>query len=244
MPKPATLPRWATDLTNNDAPSAGQANTGWTPGQTGVSDYDNYIKYWTYKWCEWLNGIVAGGSDQLIQMTTAGEVTASNTLAADLTVNGATGITVANNVNIGGKFTFTTDRTITIPLTAAMNYGGGGVGNWGFQVNQGTWDVNTSGSLYVPVVVEDGYRITNFRVYVRKNSTSGTGLFAALRQTTKAGGSASDVAGATASNTDNSPGQVIISPAVAFNHTISSTHSYYIAIQSDTGDTNDSIFAV
>lgn len=53
--KPATLPRWATDLTNNDAPSSGQMDTGWTPGQTGVSDYDNYIKYWTYKWVEWLN---------------------------------------------------------------------------------------------------------------------------------------------------------------------------------------------
>lgn len=64
MPKPVTLPRWATDLTNNDAPSAGQMNTGWTPGQTGVSDYDNYIKYWTYKWIEWFD-FMNGGTQVL-----------------------------------------------------------------------------------------------------------------------------------------------------------------------------------
>lgn len=53
--KPGTLPRWATDQTNNDAPSSGQKDTGWTPNQDGVSDYDNWVKYWTYKWIEWLN---------------------------------------------------------------------------------------------------------------------------------------------------------------------------------------------
>ncbi len=53
--KPATKPRWATDQTNNDAPSSGQMDTGWTPGQTGVSDYDNWVKYWSYKWIEWLD---------------------------------------------------------------------------------------------------------------------------------------------------------------------------------------------
>lgn len=91
MPKPATLPRWATDLTNNDAPSAGQMNTGWTPGQMGVSDYDNYIKYWTYKWVEWLNnGIVAGGSNQLVQILTTGELSSSNTLLAAFIANALT----------------------------------------------------------------------------------------------------------------------------------------------------------
>lgn len=54
MAKPAILPRWSTDLSNMTAPSSGQMDTGWTPGQDGVSDYDNYIKYWTYKWLEWL----------------------------------------------------------------------------------------------------------------------------------------------------------------------------------------------
>lgn len=57
--KPATLPRWATNLTNNDTPSSGQMDTGWTPGQDGVSDYDNYIKYWSYKWFEYLNTFVS-----------------------------------------------------------------------------------------------------------------------------------------------------------------------------------------
>lgn len=53
--KPTTLPRWSTDMSNMTAPSSGQMDTGWTPNQDGVSDYDNYIKYWTYKWVEWLD---------------------------------------------------------------------------------------------------------------------------------------------------------------------------------------------
>jgi hypothetical protein len=53
--KPSTTPAWATDVTNNDEPSAGQKATGWTPGQTGVSDYDNWWKKLAYDWIEYLD---------------------------------------------------------------------------------------------------------------------------------------------------------------------------------------------
>lgn len=53
--------RWATDGTNNSAPSASQRNTGWTPGQDGVSDYDNVCKHEAYKWAAYLDaGILEG----------------------------------------------------------------------------------------------------------------------------------------------------------------------------------------
>ena len=50
-----TLARWATDNTNNTPPAGGQRDTGWTPGQTGVSDYDNEIKRQLYFWALYLN---------------------------------------------------------------------------------------------------------------------------------------------------------------------------------------------
>lgn len=84
MPKPATLPRWATDLTNNDAPSSGQMDTGWTPSQTGVSDYDNWVKYWTYKWIEWIDAGVLTGTD----------------------------LTLTGNLVVGGTVTVTGDTTV------------------------------------------------------------------------------------------------------------------------------------
>lgn len=47
--------RWATDETNNTPPSSGQRDTGWTPGQDGVSDYDNVLKLEAYKWFQYLS---------------------------------------------------------------------------------------------------------------------------------------------------------------------------------------------
>lgn len=91
MPKPVTLPRWATDLTNNDAPSSGQMDTGWTPGQTGVSDYDNYVKYWTYKWIEWLD---AGNLGDM----TFEDIIATTVTTSALDVTGATTYTGVANV--------------------------------------------------------------------------------------------------------------------------------------------------
>lgn len=82
MSKPATKPRWATDLTNNTAPSSGQQDTGWTPGQDGTSDYDNWAKYWTYKWIEWLDGLVVPGADaRSLWLNSAGELEAGKSTA-------------------------------------------------------------------------------------------------------------------------------------------------------------------
>jgi hypothetical protein len=47
--------RWATDETNNDAPSSGQRDTGWTPGQIAVSDYFNVLGLEAYKWFLYLS---------------------------------------------------------------------------------------------------------------------------------------------------------------------------------------------
>lgn len=57
MPKPASLPRWATDETNNDEPASGQKDTGWTPGQVAISDYFNWYQKLVYDWTVYLDGL-------------------------------------------------------------------------------------------------------------------------------------------------------------------------------------------
>lgn len=111
MPKPGTLPRWATDLTNNDAPSAGQMDTGWTPGQTGVSDYDNYIKYWTYKWIEFINPLF--GTNALIEPSTTFWQPA---LASGPLTSSVTHITAAGGgvVSTAGSATFVNVATANL----------------------------------------------------------------------------------------------------------------------------------
>lgn len=56
--KPTTLPEWASDGTNNTEPTSTQKDTGWTPGQDGVSDYDNWYKELVYRWVQYLSDLV------------------------------------------------------------------------------------------------------------------------------------------------------------------------------------------
>lgn len=106
--KPATLPRWATDLTNNTAPSSGQQDTGWTPSQDGVSDYDNWAKYWTYKWIEWLDDGDVSFRDLSVSGSTVYTGSVSKTLSASTTyqnvdfVGGGSNLTNVYQVNITG----------------------------------------------------------------------------------------------------------------------------------------------
>jgi hypothetical protein len=56
--------RWATDETNNTAPSSGQKDTGWTDGQVAVSDYFNVLGFEAYKWFQYLSdGNFTGATD-------------------------------------------------------------------------------------------------------------------------------------------------------------------------------------
>ena len=53
--KPTDLPVWGTDLSNETTPSAGQQDTGWTPGQLADSSFDNWYKRIVAEWIDWLN---------------------------------------------------------------------------------------------------------------------------------------------------------------------------------------------
>jgi hypothetical protein len=53
--KPAEVPEWGTDLSNDTAPSSGQQLTGWTPDQLDVTSYDNWYKARASLWMNYLN---------------------------------------------------------------------------------------------------------------------------------------------------------------------------------------------
>lgn len=110
MPKPALeSTRWATDETNNTAPSSGQRDTGWTVGQDGVSDYDNSLKKAYYDWFEWLDA------------ETFGDVT----IEGSTTFTGTTAITLSASVNDADpQGDGTTDglRTLEVTPSASNNW--------------------------------------------------------------------------------------------------------------------------
>lgn len=146
--KPAALPRWASDESNNTEPSSGQKDTGWTPGQDGVSDYDNWIKFLTYQWCEYLSdGAFTGGisvADGLTtdDLTVTDDLTATDLVVTnDLHVQGDTELD--GNLQVDGDITLPTggvvltvgsvvavnlrhtgDRTMMVPVCTAIDYQG------------------------------------------------------------------------------------------------------------------------
>ena len=121
--KPVTLPRWSTDMSNMTAPSSGQQDTGWTPGQDGISDYDNWAKFWTYKWIEYindgdiaLNNVAVGGTLDVTALTSlngglavTGDITGTGKLDVDGLVEGsALYFTVAVPIIIPGATFYST----------------------------------------------------------------------------------------------------------------------------------------
>ena len=70
--------RWATDETNNTAPSSGQKDTGWTPGQVAISDYFNVLGNEAYKWFSYLNDGYLTGAFGLATSISPSAITGAN----------------------------------------------------------------------------------------------------------------------------------------------------------------------
>lgn len=85
-------PEWASDETNNTEPSATQKQTGWTPGQDGVSDYDNWWKREANRHLTWLYGRVGAGTLVMYPRTSGRPADSTKPWAA---VNGG-GVSGAN----------------------------------------------------------------------------------------------------------------------------------------------------
>lgn len=113
--------RWATDETNNTAPSGGQRDTGWTPNQIAVSDYFNVLAFEAYSWFLYLSDgdlvgdhsitgalDVSGAVDFGDDLNVDGDVTIGGSLTGDLDVTGAlTAVSVS-----GSDYVTTTEGDI------------------------------------------------------------------------------------------------------------------------------------
>lgn len=120
--KPVTLPRWSTDQTNMTPPSSGQMDSGWTPGQDGVSDYDNWAKFWTYKWIEWLND----GDISFKNLTVTAGTTFNASHAVTLTGGASLPPPVTSNLDVrGGGLNLTDVYEVRLSKTSSYAALGG-----------------------------------------------------------------------------------------------------------------------
>lgn len=120
MPKPASLPEWASDGTLIVEPAAGLKATGWSNATRPPAKYMNWYMEKVYRWCEYLDsGALEGnhsveGNFSTISggtMTVAGLLTASAGIST--TTLTASGLTTAAAITASGLITGTLGITIS-----------------------------------------------------------------------------------------------------------------------------------
>lgn len=221
MPKPATLPAWATDGTNNDEPSAGQKATGWTPGQTGVSDYDNWYKKLVYDWCSYLNSGALEGNHSI-----DGTLTVEDSIEVDAITAPTTGLlAVDGDIETNGVYYFQGVQTLTIP--SSMMYSSDNT------KGHNVWLLNASGvAVYAPIVLPVGAVILDWRCYFQKN-TANTNVVDFQVNHSISGVDTGQ--GDAVSESGNATGNVTVSPVAAQSITIVAGRSYHLEIDSPGG---------
>ena len=128
--------RWATDESNNTAPSSGQRDTGWTPGQLAVSDYFNVLSFEAFQWFAFFDAIF--GTDGSITLPTDEHLTLQGTGelkhgTRSLHLNVIEGITNGGTFSVGSN-------------------------------NTGAWTSSGAGDvLVIPLPVLTGWRLTSVR---------------------------------------------------------------------------------
>lgn len=146
--------RWATDLTNNTAPSSGQRDTGWTPNQVAVSDYFNVLANEAYKWFQWLDD---------------GDLT-----VGDLTVDNLhvlNDVDIDDDLNVDGDFTLDGDfhhgsRIMLMPLSfGTLAYSSGSVAKGTLGDNTYTFIDTGATAVWKVAPLSVGDRVTTIRVY-------------------------------------------------------------------------------
>ncbi len=140
-------------------------------------------------------------STKVLQISSTGEVTASNTL-----------------VDVG----FSTERQRVFSPAVYLDKNG----THSFDLNVPRWQLAASTNLIVvPLTVETGEELTDFTVYATKQSDATNTLTATLYRVDSAGSSVTAVA--SASSNANNPGNISLSPA-SFSETVADNGSSYV----------------
>lgn len=167
----------------------------------------------------------APASQSLVQMSTSGTISASNTIAQAVTVS-----------DLG----FSSARTVTLGGSAGQTSNSGSPPTFSAATNVWTHGTSTTRILFqIPLVAGD--RITSWSAYLTKTSGSGT-VSAELYEYTLASGARSQV-GATVSNSAAAPGDITLNASTGLPVTIASDKTYFLAIlpSGTTGDYTNGI---
>jgi hypothetical protein len=222
MAKPTQTAAWATDANYTGGaeagtptkvePTAGKKTEGFEPAEEPAAQSLNWWQNLVGTWTAWLNGIVAGAEARLVQRSAAGDLSASNTLAADVTFNGITS---------NGTIKFTGTRTLIISAAAAYPSDTGAA--WTFSA--GEFQIPDTTYLNYPITIESGCRITEYTVFMEKNTNSSGVLWADLCRRHKTG-SAVEVL-QTVWNDGNAVGDQPLTQ-LGFTHDVDPDYGYWI----------------
>lgn len=173
------------------------------------------------------------GSTQVIQMTAAGALSASNTIAEDVTLASGKNIALqGSGVVKHGSLVLTLGAGVGHPAGSGPTPTSGGAG-WSL-------DGTTSAVLYaVPLTVGD--RITAWTVRVNKTTSNARTLTAVLQKVGTAGTLSS--VGSSATNNGNASGFADMSVS-GLTATIAADESYVLSIRGDTTAAGDSTYTV
>lgn len=188
MAKPSLeATRFATDETNNTAPSSGARDTGWEPSQLAISSYFNALQKANYDWFAYID---AGEWDDDLHVTGDVEVDGDTTLDGNATVGGTLDVTGDStfdaDVDVAGDVTLAADKNVVlqdeghlltgernafVPLVASLAQVSSGV----VSTSYGTVGaiVDTGAVCRIPLLLDLDQFQTITEVVVVGSSTSG-----------------------------------------------------------------------
>lgn len=168
------------------------------------------------------------GAAAFLQMSTAGVLSASNTIAQSVTAT---------------DFRHTTAQTLLVHGSAAQV--GNGVGH--ARINSGGYSPGfttaaTTARIQYPVQIQAGCVITGYKVFANKSTSSATTLFANISHTQGTTGT-SVTDGSGSSNAGNAPGSITLSET-GLSVTVAANQAYFVEVSPSGGGTADLLYHV
>lgn len=231
--KPTVLPAFNTGGGNRTEPTGGKKILGWTNGERPASSYFNWLLYWSYKWCEYLNdGAFTGAHTFGSTVGITGAVTCSSTLAVTgvatfgSTVSFASTLTASNGLTVTtGAVNLNGATSISLPkrrlqLPSSLGQLSSGTASW----SGGYWSGGAVGTVYLPIPLHEGDRIK--RITIRHKRGGGTPIYALKRldYTTLSAAIASVSIASGTTDTEST----IDNAGADINHTIAAGYQYII----------------
>ncbi len=181
MPKPSSLPTWATDTNypagaepeagtaTKVAPTSGQATRGWRPAAKPPAQEMNYWQNLVYQWIAYLDTGSLTGDVEI-----AGGLYVQNDVEIDGQLDVAGPIASDGNMS-ADDFKYTTAQEIVIGGGDFRSVGGSPHTAYNENGGQTGWTLSNGGdTLWAAIPVRAGDQITSYNCYFNKASTDAT----------------------------------------------------------------------